>query len=267
MLSKVSNNKQYFIVANNELLNSIEGNLVSFSENEFLSLNLHAILRYSLAANNSEQYWVVAVNHQEIVGYQWLNLRSRLGLISDIQFQLAGRALQIFRWYVDHQYCGRCGKPTVLHQNDILKTCTSCMLDFYPRLSPCIIVLVVRGDYCLLAWHTKSRAEIYSCLAGFIEIGESPEETVAREVMEEVSISVSNIRYIASQPWPFPGQLMLGYFADYESGDIIEDQNEILAAAWHHYNHLPNVPSQATISGRLINTFVQQRQALQLSIE
>ncbi len=261
------NNKLYFIVANDQLLCSTSGHLVVLNENEFYCLNLHIILQYSVVANKDEQYWVVATNSQEIPGYQWLNLRSQLGFISDPKFQLAGRALQTLRWHIDHQYCGRCGKPTVPHQRDLAKICTHCTLDFYPRISPCIIVLVTQGDYCLLARHTKSHQEIFSCLAGFIEIGESPEQTVVREVMEEVSVNVDNIRYIASQPWPFPGQLMLGYLADYVSGDIIVDRNEILAAAWYHYNQLPNVPSLATISGCLINTFVQQRQMLQISIK
>ncbi len=263
----IKNAGKYFVVANDHLLCLTNGSLVVFNENEISCLNVQINLQYSIVANKHEQFWVVATSKQEIVGYQWLNLRSQLGLISDDYFQLAGRALQILRWHLDHQYCGRCGKPTQQHQNDLAKTCNDCLLDFYPRLSPCVIVLVTRGDYCLLAHHAKSRSEIFSCLAGFIEIGESPEQTVGREVMEEVSVSVNNIRYIASQPWPFPGQLMLGYFADFVSGDIIADQKEILTAAWYHYNQLPNVPSAATISGRLINTFVQQRQTLHASIK
>ena len=132
-------------------------------------------------------------------------------------------------------------------------------MDFYPRLSPCIITLITRGDECLLAWHTRSKEEKYSCLAGFIEIGESPEQTLVREVMEEVGVSVNNIRYVESQPWPFPGQLMLGYFADYTGGDIRLDENEILAAKWFRYDQLPKVPPVTTISGRLIHAFVQAR--------
>lgn len=259
--------KQYFVVADDHLLCLASGDLAVLNENEVSYLNVQINLQYSIAANKHEQYWVVATSQQEIVGYQWLNLRSQLDLVSDDRFQLAGRALQILRWHLDHQYCGRCGKPTVQHHNDFAKTCTYCLLDFYPRLSPCIIVLVTRGDYCLLARHAKSRSDIYTCLAGFIEIGESPEQTVMREVMEEVNVRVNNITYFASQPWPFPGQLMLGYFADFVSGDIMADQHEILAAAWYHYKQLPNVPSVATISGRLINAFVQQRDALQTIIK
>jgi NAD+ diphosphatase len=255
----MQNPKQYFVVANNELLGSATGELMTISEHELSRLNVHVFLQQAMVVNHSEQVFVAGVIQQDILGYRWLNLRSQVGLVTDDRFQLAGRALQMLRWHLDHQYCGRCGKPTVQHLSDIAKTCVKCSLDFYPRLSPCIITLVAKGDYCLLARHAKSKTETYSCLAGFIEIGESPEQTVAREVMEEVSVGVSNIRYVTSQPWPFPGQLMLGYFADYASGDIMPDQNEILDADWYHYTALPKVPPSATISGRLINTYVQQR--------
>ncbi len=261
------NSKQYVVVANDQFLCSTGGDLAVLEENEFSFLNIEINLQLAIVKNKNEQVLVVTTSQQEIAGYQWMSLRSRLGLISDDRFQLAGRALQMLRWHLDHQYCGRCGNQTVHHQKDLAKTCTQCLLDFYPRLSPCVIVLVARGDYCLLAHHTKSSSEIFTCLAGFIEIGESPEQTIVREVMEEVSVKVSNIKYMASQPWPFPGQLMLGYFADFLSGDIMVDQNEIIAAAWYHYNQLPKVPGAATLSGRLINAFVQQRNALHNSIK
>jgi NAD+ diphosphatase len=261
------NARQYFVVANDQFLCSPSGDLIVLKENEFSFLNIQINVQLFITANKYEEFLVVATCQKEIAGYQWLSLRSQLGLISDDRFQLAGRALQTLRWHLDHQYCGRCGKPTVHHQKDLARTCTYCLLDFYPRLSPCVIVLVTRDDYCLLAHHTKSSSQIFSCLAGFIEIGESPEQTIVREVMEEVSVNVNNIRYMASQPWPFPGQLMLGYFADFMSGDIMVDQNEIIAAAWYHYNQLPNVPPAATISGRLINAFVQQRRALHNNIK
>jgi NAD+ diphosphatase len=193
------------------------------------------------------------------VGYQWLSLRNLFERLPEHEFQLAGRALQVLRWHFDHQFCGRCGQPTLQHAQDLAKSCVHCAIDFYPRLSPCIITLITRGDECLLAWHTRSTEEKYSCLAGFIEMGESPEQTLIREVKEEVGLEVSHIRYLASQPWPFPGQLMLGYFADYASGDIKLDQQEIRSAHWFRYNQLPKTPLPTTLSGRLINAFVQER--------
>ena len=254
--------KKYFIAANDQLLCTSDGQLILLEEQEFYALVRESSFQYSVAMDDANEFLIAAIDNQEIEGYQWLNLRAQLGVIPEADFQLAGRALQILRWHYDHQYCGRCGKLTVHHEKDLAKTCLHCKLDVYPRLSPCIITLVVRDDYCLLAQHKRSTNGTHSCLAGFIEMGESPEQTLAREVMEEVNISVKNIRYITSQPWPFPGQLMLGYFADYADGDILADTHEILTANWYRYDQLPKVPTMATISGRLIDSFVQQRRAL-----
>lgn len=261
----MQNNNKYFIAANDQLLCSLEGNLLILNDQEFSGLGIDVLSRHIILADNQQQFWAVAVNQRDIEGYQWLGLRAQVGVIAEEQFQLAGRALQMLRWHYDHQYCGRCGQPTVQHPHDLAKSCTACSLDVYPRLSPCIITLVIRGDYCLLARHKRSSNQTNSCLAGFIEIGESPEQALVREVMEEVNIQVNNIRYIMSQPWPFPGQLMLGYLADYASGDIVVDQYEIVEANWYRYDQLPNIPSIATISGRLIDVFVQQRKAAHLT--
>lgn len=259
-------NNRYYVVADNHLLCASDGTLLVLNEQEFSNLRIDIVLNRLIAVCSDEQFWVAVTHHHDITGFQWLNLRSHLGHINEDQFQLAGRALQISRWHFDHQYCGRCGQPTVAHAKDMAKTCVSCALDLYPRLSPCIITLVTRGDYCLLARHARSSTEKFSCLAGFIEAGESPEQTVAREVFEEVGITVNNMRYIASQPWPFPGQLMLGYFTDYVLGDIVVDQHEILEANWYRYDELPKVPPLATLSGRLIDNFVQQRKLFHSSL-
>ena len=255
----MSENQYYFLIADEKFLCALDGSLVLLSQVELDTLDLQIVTQHRVSAQFENFYDVVAVDHREINNYQWLNLRAHLGVMAEEQFQLAGRALQILRWHFDHQFCGRCGKPTRQHISDLAKSCNSCGIDFYPRLSPCIITLVIRGEYCLLAWHTRSNQEKYSCLAGFIEVGESPEQTLVREVMEEVNIKVNNIRYVTSQPWPFPGQLMLGYFADYASGEIQVDNQEIRAADWYHYNQLPNVPPIATISGQLIAAFVDER--------
>lgn len=260
----MSANNQYFVVAKDQLLCTLEGELVLLSDQEFSDLALDMLSRHRILGDNRPSLWVMSTHQRDLDGYQWLGLRAQLGLISDEQFQLAGRALQLLRWHYDHQYCGRCGQATVQHPYDLAKTCVTCALDVYPRLSPCIITLVVRGDYCLLALHKRSTRQTRSCLAGFIEIGESPEQTLVREVREEVGVAVTNIRYVISQPWPFPGQLMLGYFADYVDGDIVVEPQEIVAADWYRYDQLPDVPNIATISGRLIDIFVQQRKALHL---
>src|SRR5690606_38828886 len=119
-------------------------------------------------------------------------------------------------------------------------------IDYYPRLSPCVIVLITRGDECLLAKHVQSRMNLYSPLAGFVEPGESVETALHREVAEEVGLQIQRPRYFRSQSWPFPGQLMLGFHADYAEGEIVEDPAEIEEARWWHYRDLPSVPPPST---------------------
>ncbi len=255
-----------YVIADDKFLCTPEGDIVLFAERELYELPINVVISFLLKHHDDHDLQVVSIAQIDLPGFQWLGLRNFLGHLSEAEFQTAGRALQILRWHFDHQFCGRCGKPTIQHTHDLAKNCGVCGLDFYPRLSPCIITLVTRGDECLLAWHTRSKVEKYSCLAGFIEIGEAPEQTLAREVMEEVGLRVKNIRYVDSQPWPFPGQLMLGYFAEYDGGDIQLDQNEIQAAKWFRYDQLPAVPPVTTISGRLINTFVQARQNDNLTV-
>ncbi|MCO1333302.1 NAD(+) diphosphatase [Microbulbifer sp. OS29] len=193
----------------------------------------------------------------EIVGYEWRNLRSLLTRVEESLFALAGRALQISHWDGQHQFCGRCGTPTIYHPSDRARTCSACDLTVYPRISPCVIMLVTRGQECLLARHASHRNAMYTALAGFIEPGESAEQALAREVQEEVGLSVGELKYVGSQSWPFPGQLMIGYLAEWQGGDLCLDPNEIEEAEWFHYLSLPAIPPVQTLSGRLIHTFAE----------
>ena len=123
-------------------------------------------------------------------------------------------------------------------------------------------MLVVDGRRILLARNARYRTGFYSCLAGFIEVGESAEDTVKREVMEEVGVEVENIRYFKSQSWPFPSQLMLGFFADYVSGDIVPEPGEIEEADWYDIDDLPNIPAaNISVAGQLIEHYVRQMQS------
>lgn len=173
-------------------------------------------------------------------------------------FTAIGRANQLVNWYETHRFCGACGASTRPHGNERALLCSACERLFYPRINPCVIVLVRRGDTCLLARHNRGNASYSSCLAGFMEVGETPEETVRREVREEVGIEVGNIRYVRSQSWPFPSQLMLGFFADYQSGEIQVDGHEIAEAQWYRWDSLPPTPSAGiSVAGQLIELFLQ----------
>jgi NAD+ diphosphatase len=192
------------------------------------------------------------------LGAEKQSLRTLLFAQGDQDFPVVGKANQIVDWYNSHRYCGVCGSATMHHEAQRILVCTACQRQYFPRINPCAIVLVVKGSQILLARHSRFKSGYMSCLAGFIEIGESAEQTVHREVLEEVGLEIENVRYFKSQSWPFPSQLMLGFFADYKSGDIVPEPGEIEEAYWFDIDDLPAVPSPAiSVAGELIQHYVQ----------
>lgn len=186
-------------------------------------------------------------------------LRSLIALDDDRAFSMAGKANQVLEWYASHRYCGSCGCATAHHAFQRALVCPNCEQQFFPRINPCAIMLVVRDDEILLARNARFKSGYFSCLAGFIEIGETPEQTVVREVREEVGLEVGNIRYVKSQSWPFPSQLMLGFYADYKSGIIVPEADEIEEADWFRVDRLPQVPpANISVAGELIQDYVSQ---------
>ncbi|MEM7249963.1 MAG: NAD(+) diphosphatase, partial [Pseudomonadota bacterium] len=172
---------------------------------------------------------------------------------------LAGRAFQILDWDRTTRFCGACGNATRVQTADRSKFCDTCKLPVYPRLSPSIIVLVTKGDQMLLARNAAwGPSGFYSTLAGFVEPGESVEETVHREVFEEVGVKVKKLRYLGSQSWPFPNSLMLGFHAEYESGEFQYHDEEIADAQWFHVDELPRVPGRFAISRWLIDDYIEK---------
>lgn len=232
-----------------------------YFDEPFLQDNLSGEFIYQapLGEWQGQVYGVKLVKKSNLPQYNWINLRKKLGLIDDAMFMLAGRALQLCQWQLDHAYCGRCGGATSSDAQDAARVCISCQLRFYPRISPCMIVAVTKGDQILLAHHKRANRLVYSTLAGFVEAGERVEDCVRREVFEEVGVRIKQPRYLLSQPWPFPSQLMLGFIAEYDSGEILIDEKEILDARWFRYDALPETPSGASVAGQLIAFFVEQQ--------
>lgn len=165
---------------------------------------------------------------------------------------LASTAVQLLHWRRDNRYCGRCGEPTYLLEKERASYCERCRHRLFPRLSPCVIVAIQHDEKVLLAQSHRSGGQFYSLIAGFVEPGESAEEAVHREVAEETGLQVTNVRYIESEPWAFPHQLMLGYIADYASGDVVLEEEELADAGWFSASDLPSIPGEWTIAGRLI---------------
>lgn len=175
-------------------------------------------------------------------------------------WHLAGRAVQIAEWDRTHRFCGRCGSATEAAAGERATRCPSCGLLNFPRISPAVITLIERGNEALLArGRTFGANPMYSTLAGFVEPGETLEQCVEREIREEVGVEVSDIRYLRSQPWPFPNSLMLGFNARWESGDIVCDPTEIVDAQWFHKDNLPNIPGKMSIARWLIDEWLSRQ--------
>ena len=190
--------------------------------------------------------------------WQWRGLRSLFLKIPDALLALAGRAFQIVEWDRSHRFCGRCGTATEDKAEERAKICPTCGHVVYPRVSPAMMVLVTRGRELLLARANRFPAAMFSALAGFVESGESIEDCIRREVREEVGIEVDNLHYFASQSWPFPHSLMIGWRATWASGEITVDETEIVDAAWYRRDDLPTIPPRLSIARSLIDGWLAE---------
>ncbi len=165
---------------------------------------------------------------------------------------LAARAHSFLRLRQTYIFCPSCGTKLEVHKEQVAKVCPNCgRLDF-PRIEPAIIVLVSRGDEVLLVKNKNRNQHFFSCVAGFVEQGETIEQCVAREVKEETNIDIQNIRYVGSQSWPFPDQLMLAFTAEYKCGEIKIQEEEIAEAGWFSRNKLPDIPKEGSVAYNLI---------------
>jgi NAD+ diphosphatase len=191
-------------------------------------------------------------------GYVLVGLRQLDGVVSEVLFRAAGTALQKVDWLRTHGYCSRCGHATVRHGEHEAMECPSCGHLHFPRLAPAVIVLIERETEMLLARSPGFPPGVYSTIAGFVEPGESLEEAVHREVLEEVGVRVADLRYFGSQPWPFPHSLMIGFVARWQSGEIRMDSSEIEDARWFTATDLPNLPFPLSIARSLVDDFLER---------
>jgi len=188
-------------------------------------------------------------------GFAFVGLREAFGLLGEVEWNVAGRAVQLLEWDRTHQHCGACGTTTEALSNERARRCPECGLTAFPRLSPAVIVAIERGDEILLARGPSFAPGRYALVAGFVEAGESLEDAVAREIREEVGVEVDRITYVASQPWPFPHSLMVGFFARHVGGEIRIDAREIEDAKWFRVDALPGIPQRLSIARRLIDRY------------
>ena len=257
---------EYVLVEDGRLIGNEQG-VLRCSAEEVKTFQIQAEAEYPLGEYAGIQLHVLLIRAAggsmipDSFNERW-GLRRLLAAAGDEEmYALLSRAAQIATWHMNHRFCSRCATPLTPHEKDLALECSSCGLVQYPRISPCIIVLVRKGQQCLLAHGAQFTEKRYSTLAGFIEAGETAENAVKREVMEEVGIRVKNVTYHCSQSWPFPHSLMLGFYADYESGEIQPDEEEILDAAWFELDTLPTIPPPFTIARKLIDHFFAEQQA------
>lgn len=200
----------------------------------------------------------VTHDHDAPDGTRWAGLRSLFGVMADDLVAVAGRAAQLVEWDRSHQFCGVCATPTIRDPQERARRCPLCGHSAYPRISPAMMCLVTRGDQILLARNVNFPAGRFSALAGFLEAGESIEDAIHREVREEVGIGVGQLRYFASQSWPFPHSLMIAYTAEYVGGELMPNGHEIAEAAWFHHGNLPQLPPRISIARALIDHTLQR---------
>jgi NAD+ diphosphatase len=193
-------------------------------------------------------------------GMAFRDLRALYGVLDTSLHAIAARAVQIVEWDRTHRFCGACGAATAPHPSERSRVCPACGLAQFPRIAPAVIMAVEKGDQILLGRSAHFPPGIYSVLAGFVEPGESLEQAVYREVLEEAGVEVEAIRYFGSQPWPFPNSLMLGFTARWRAGEIRPDRSELEDARWFHRDDLPMLfPGNVSISQWLIRDFVSRR--------
>lgn len=186
-----------------------------------------------------------------------MDLRSSYDVLPLEQYSIAGKAFQILNWDKNSRYCPMCGVPTV-QISPIAKKCPQCRQEIYPRISPAIIVLIRKGDSILLVHARNFRGTFNGLVAGFLEPGETLEECVHREVMEETGLTIRNLRYFGSQPWPYPSGIMIGYTADYAGGEIKLQREELSAGAFYTRDHLPEIPKKLSLARKLIDAWLEE---------
>ena len=230
-------------------------------DSEFMQTGLTGIRKLYLGILGTNSCYSVDLDPGTEVpgGFSLIGLRDLFDHVDVDLFTAAGHAFQIVHWDRMHQFCGKCGAPAEYASNERAKICPSCKAVYYPKINPAVIVAVRKGNKLLLARNKKRKLGFFSVLAGFVEPGETLEECVEREVREETGIKIKNIKYFASQPWPFPNALMVGFTADYASGEIKVDNHEIAEAAWFAPDNLPTIPGRVSIARKLIDAFLDEQ--------
>ena len=249
------------IIRNQEFLTSKQSEILIFEDDDLKWSEMKFIDTQFLGFLNDKPCFIRELTPDSLFSDQAMlaPLRTLLGRMPDALFSICSRSLQLTDWKSNNKFCGVCGSKMKGHETERAMYCDCNNILIYPKISPCIIVLVTNGEKILLAHNKNFPGNFYSTLAGFIEAGESAEDAIHREIFEEVKVKVKNIEYFGSQSWPFPSQLMLGYHAEYSEGEIKPDGVEIDNADWFHFENLPQGPTgNISMSGQLIESYINK---------
>jgi NAD+ diphosphatase len=202
--------------------------LAPITEIVFLGL-VDGAARFGLGIEQANAEQLKTRNDLSIIDLRSIALQ---GLVAPEHLPPLAEAKAILHWHARHRFCANCGAPTDLVDGGWKRTCPACKAEHFPRTDPVVIMLAVRGDHGLLGRSGRFASTMWSCLAGFIEPGEAIEDAVRRETLEEAGVHCGRVRYLFSQPWPFPMSLMIGCHAEALNDELVVDRNELEAARW-----------------------------------
>lgn len=188
--------------------------------------------------------------------FEMCGLRASYSKLTYELYLKAGKCAEIIYWDINTKFCGVCGEP-MKKDTDISKRCTNCGKEAWPQLATAVIVLIHKENEVLLVHAKNFKGNYYGLVAGFVETGETLEEAAVREVREETGLEITNLKYFASQPWPYPSGLMVGFNADYAGGDIHLQHSELSSGGWFGKNNLPQIPEKLSIARQLIDNWLQ----------
>lgn len=209
--------------------------------------------------NEGEKIMAAQCSHSWTPDETWqpVQLRASFFELPLLDYLEAGKCFQVLYWDSHSRFCPVCGTPTN-QKMPIMKKCPACGYEIYPTISTAIIVLIQKGDEILLVHSRNFKGNYFGLVAGFLEPGETLEECVRREVYEETGLEIKNIRYFQSQPWPYPSGIMVGFTAEYESGTIKLQDDELSAGAFYNANNLPPIPQKMSLARKLIDWWLNR---------
>lgn len=251
------NNVYWFIFFNDQLLLQKKGETYTIPYSINPPVPVKNVLEVNLLEDMPACTASVDTPLEETAEYLPMGLRASYDYLDPVLHIIAGKAYELIYWDQHSRFCPSCGTKTVM-QTTISKQCPNCKYEIYPVVSPAILVLIRKGDAILLVHARNFRGSFYGLVAGFLETGETLEECVRREVMEETGLEINNITYFGNQPWPYPSNLMVGFIADYVSGTIRLQDEELSEGAFFTKDNLPELPRKLSLARKMIDWWLEQ---------